>query len=163
MVVRGSTLTAALAVLVAVAVAACSGGSGGAPLSRSAFLGKVNGECAALKQASDDFAKAQSPSATGTRVASLLKKAAARLRSLAGEMSGVTPPDALSRKFDTLVSVLRSYADGLDTLAGKVRSGQTLQDTLNANAALVSKLNKFSDQATTTVADLGLTRCILTA
>jgi hypothetical protein len=150
---------AAVAIGVGALVAACGGGSD--PLSASEFRSKASTHCARLKDASDELAKAQAPSATGKTVSGFLRGAADGLRSLVDGLDGLEPPKKLERDADALVSLLDEYAGGLDELAGRVRPGDTLRTTFERNAKLVQRLNGAATQATTLVTRLQLAGCML--
>jgi hypothetical protein len=152
------------AVAVALGIAALGGacGGGGAdPLSASGYRSKASTQCAQLKDASDELAKAQAPGATGATVKRFLHGAAARLRDLVEGLDGLEPPESLRSDADDLVNLLDEYAGGLDELADRVRSGDTLAATFDRNAQLVQRLNGAAAQATTLVTRLQLAGCIL--
>ena len=147
----------------ALGVSACGGGGGsdGPKLSRTAFLERANTECATLKHASEALAKAEDPSTTGVAVSTFMRLASDKLRRLVREVDGLVPPDALAGDVDSLLSLLDHYAGGLTTLAGRVEPGATFQQTLEANATLVDRLNGDADHATNLAATIGLVGCIL--
>ena len=147
-----------------VALAACGGGgSDGPTLSRTAFTQKANAECSTLKVASNDLRQAEDPALKGAQVTKFLRLAAAKLQLLVRRVDQLAPPDSLSGDVDTLLTLLGRYADGLDKLAGRVMPGETFQAGLNANPALVDKLNGYADRATNLSAKIGLAGCILAA
>jgi len=148
-----------------VALAACGGGGGssGPTLSRTEFTQKANNDCSTLKAASNDLSDAQDPAMKGAQVTKFLHLASDKLRLLVRRVDTLVPPDSLSGDVDTLLSMLGRYADGLDKLADRVQPGETFQAALNANAALVNKLNGYADHATNLAAKIGLAGCILAA
>jgi len=141
------------------ALSACGGD--GPPLSRGAFIAKANTECASLRQASDDFAKAQDPNAAGADVARYVHAAADRLRALVRHVDALVPPDSMGDNVDRLLSDLAEYADGLDQLGDATQSGQTFSTVIQANQALVGRMNTTATRVGLLVGDLGLVDCIL--
>ena len=57
--------------------------------------------------------------------------------------------------------MLDGYAEGLDTLADRVKRGQTFRVALQKNQDLVTRLNGIAERATGLVTRLGLTGCLL--
>ena len=102
------------------AAAACGGG-GTDRLSASDYRSKASTHCEQLKDASDELAKAQDPSATGATVTRFLRGAADGLRELVDGLDGLEPPASLEPHADELVGLLGDYADGLDELAESVQ------------------------------------------
>jgi hypothetical protein len=62
---------------------------------------------------------------------------------------------------DRLLSDLAEYADGLDQLADTTEPGQTFNAVIQANPALVGRMNVTATKVGTLVGDLGLVDCIL--
>jgi hypothetical protein len=154
---------AAGALLLAAVLAGCGGDDGGPRLSRAAFTDKANKECQTLKQASQEFHDAQKPSAAGKQVSGMLRKVADRLRQLVRNVDRLVPPNAIQGEVDTLLGVLASYADGLDTLASRTGADETFQNVLDANVKTVNRLNDLATRAGQLVVNLGLTACVLPA
>lgn len=149
--------------LLAAAVFVGCGGDDGPPLTRAAFTAKANTECQTLKDAGDEFRKAQDPLATGKQVARYLRAGADRLRELVRNLDRLVPPDSTSGDVDRLLSVLARYADGLDTLAARTGSTQSFRSLLEENSNTVDRLNGLATRAGELVVRLGLTGCVLTA
>ncbi|HSO95469.1 MAG TPA: hypothetical protein VLV81_05455 [Acidimicrobiia bacterium] len=142
-------------------LAACGGGGGpsGPVLSRAQVVTRVNAECHQLLQASNDLASAQDPNAHGTRVEHYMKAAASQLRSRVAAIGALHTPGSISGDVSRFVSLLGQYADGLDALASRIRSGETYADLLNRSGAQVSALNNLSSRTNTIAARLGFTAC----
>lgn len=151
----------AIAVAAACALLAVACGSTTDRLSASDYRSKASTRCEQLKDASDELAKAQDPSATGATVTRFLRGAADGLRELVDGLDALEPPTSLQPDADELVSLLGVYADGLDELAGSVRGGDTLQATFDRKMQLVQRLNGAAAQATTLVNRLELSGCVL--
>lgn len=149
----------AVALGAAVVLTACGGSD--PPLSRAEFTDRVNAECEALKQASDDFREAQNPDAEGAEVTRFLGRASDRLRDLVDNLEGLVPPDVIADDVDELKGLLGDYADGLEEIGSNVGSRQTLQNALNESSALVERLNRYATEVFDVVARLGLTGCVL--
>jgi len=150
------------AVVVALCAIAVLGGCGGPkPLTQAAFIEKANQECASLQQASNEFHKAQDPAAEGADVARFVHRAADRLRALARHVDALVPPDEMQDNVDRLLADLTDYADGLDQLADKTKSGQTFAEVIQASQGLVGRMNAVATRVGTLVGDLGLVSCIL--
>lgn len=143
----------------ALVLTACGGDP---PLSRADFTDRVNAECETLKEASDDFRKAQDPGAEGAEVTRLLGRASNLLRDLVDNLEEIVPPDVIADDVDRLIGLLGDYADGLDEIGSKVKKGQTLQGALNESSGLVERLNRYATDVFDVVARLGLTGCVLT-
>jgi hypothetical protein len=155
-VIRRVLLVASGCALLAVA---CGGDT--KPLSASGYRATASTQCEQLKDASDELARAQDPSATGATVTRFLRGAADGLRELVDGLDALEPPASLESDADELVSLLGEYADGLDELAGSVRAGDTLQATFDRNMQLVQRLNGAAAQATSLVNRLELSGCML--
>ena len=149
--------------LVIVGAVGCGGGDSAKPLSRTEFTKQAEAKCADLGQASTELGKAESPSSVGKTVASFLHGSADELRKFVSGFDNITPPTAIEKDASELVSVLGSYADGLDSLADKVKSGQTFQEALQANGKIVDRLNSYAGRATNIVIKLELAGCVLTS
>src|SRR5262245_51175398 len=143
---RGSH--AAVRLLAAGLVAFCAlgasvaGGDDGERLTKAQFVARAEKHCDKLLDASNELRKAQAPGATGTRVTKYLHKAADGLGNLVEGFDSLNPPKSLEADTEELVDVLDGYAEGLDTLADRVKRGQTLRVALEKNQDLVSRLNK---------------------
>jgi hypothetical protein len=138
---------------------ACGGGA--QRLSASDYRTQASTQCEQLKDASDELAKAQDPSATGATVTRYLQGAADGLRELVDGLDSLEPPASLETDADELVGLLDEYATGLDELAGSVRGDDTLQATFARNTELVRRLNGAAAQATSLVTRLELSGCVL--
>jgi hypothetical protein len=149
-------------VLLAGSVLAACGGDD-PRLSEAAYIERANTECATLKQASDDLARAQAAGATGDQVREYVNQAATGLEDLGEALDGLTPPEAIEDDAQDLGTALADYGDGLRTLAGKVGANQTFTDALGANPAIVRKLNQLAERATELVGTLGIDGCQLGA
>lgn len=145
-------------VLVVALAPACSGGK---RLTRADFQERANKECGSLQKASDEFAKAQAPGASGTDVAKYLHAGAEELRKLVDRLDRLAPPSEMEDGVDDLLELLSDYADGLDKLSDRSGSQQTFQDVLHESSGTVKRLNNLAERASTTVAELGLIGCIL--
>jgi hypothetical protein len=156
-----STPRSVLACAVVVLVLGLAGCGGEPPLDRNEFLRKANAECATLKTASEDFQKAQQPTATGGDVAKFLRKAAHRLRRLVRRVDALVPPDDMEENVDKMLGYLADYADGLDKLADDARPDQTYQELLQANGATVDRLNNIASKVSTIVGQIPLVGCVL--
>jgi hypothetical protein len=152
-----AVLTAALAL--AMLAAACGGGTD--RLTAADYRAEASAQCEQLRDASDELAKAQEPSATGATVTRYLRGAADGLRELVAGLDALEPPASLESETDELVALLGEYAEGLDDLAGSVRGGDTLQATFARNTQLVRRLNGAAAQATSLVTRLELSGCML--
>jgi hypothetical protein len=148
--------------LVLVGAVGCGGGGGAKPLSRAEFTKRAEAECAVLGNASNELAKAQRPSSVGKTVAAFVRGSAEGLRKFVSGFEGIPPPTAIEKDASDLVSVLGKYADGLDSLADNVKSGQTFQEALQANGTIVDRLNSDAGRATNIVIKLELAGCVLT-
>ena len=149
------------ALLVVAALAACGGGGGpsGPALSRSQLVSRVNGECGKLLQAGNSLLAAQDPNAHGSRVAQFMKKAASQLRDRVRAIGALHPPSSIAGDVSRFVSLLGRYADGLDALAGRIKSTETYSELLDRSTAQVDALNQLSGQANAIAAKLGFTAC----
>ena len=132
-------------------------------LTRPAFQRRANAECGVLKAASEEFAKAQAPTAVGDDVARYLRAGAGELKKLVEQVDKLAPPENMQNGVDELLRELQDYADGLETLADRTGKGQSFQDVLDENPKVVGRLNKGAGRATTLVAELGLIGCVLPA
>jgi uncharacterized phage infection (PIP) family protein YhgE len=130
-------------------------------LSATDYRTQASTQCEQLKDASDELAKAQDPSATGATVTRYLQGAADGLRELVDGLDSLEPPASLETDADELVGLLDEYATGLDELAGSVRGDDTLQATFARNTELVRRLNGAAAQATSLVTRLELSGCVL--
>lgn len=142
-------------------IGATYAGGDGDRLTRAQYLERAGKQCDKLHDASNELGKAQAPGATGKRVTRYLHKAADRLGDLVDGFDGLTPPQKLEADHDELVDVLEGYAEGLDTLADRVKRGQTMRAALEKNQDLVARLNGIAERSTALVTELGLTRCLL--
>ena len=131
--------TAVLAAFLSGAVLVSCGGE--TRLTISEFTDAANQECASLKEASDEFRKAQDPSFEGEQVATFVHGVADRLRALVENLDDLAPPEEMEPDVDELLGVLSDYADGLDELADATGPGQTFQGVLQENTAIVNRLN----------------------
>jgi hypothetical protein len=148
------------ALLVVAALAACGGGGPSGPaLSRSQLVSRVNGECGKLMQAGNSLVSAQDPNAHGSRVEQFMKKAASQLRDRVRAVGALHPPSSVAGDVSRFVSLLGRYADGLDALAGRIKSTETYSELLNRSTAQVDALNQLSGQANAIAAKLGFTAC----
>lgn len=136
-------------------------GGDGDGLTRQEFTERATKQCEKLLDASNELRKAQAPGATGNRVAKFLHRAADGLGKLVDGFDRLNPPPKLEADTDDLVDVLAGYADGLDTLADRVKRGQTFRVALEKNGDLVARLNGIAERATGLVTRLGLTGCLL--
>jgi hypothetical protein len=93
----------------------------------------------------------------------MLRNVADRLRQLVRNVDRLVPPNAIQGEVDTLLGVLASYADGLDTLASRTGADETFQNVLDANVKTVNRLNDLATRAGQLVVNLGLTACVLPA
>lgn len=146
-------------VLLPVGALACGGG--GTPLSRAAYVRQAGRECATLQRVSDELAGAQRRDATGAEVRDYLGAAADGIRGLASSLDDLEPPTALERDAQALSDTLEHYGEGLDTLADRVRPGDTLAATLGSSQRVVRRLNDLSGRAARLVAELGIDECRL--
>ena len=148
-------------VVVLVGLAACGGGGGsdGAPLTGAQLVARVNAECQKLQQASSDLTNAQDPTAHGAVVARYLHAASGQLRSRLQAISALVPPSSLASQVSRFVALLNRYADGLDALANRAKSGDTYAALLDRSTSQVNSLNSLSDQADTIASKLGFTAC----
>jgi hypothetical protein len=150
----------AAALLVVAGLAACGGGGPSGPvLSRSDLVSRVNAECRKLMTASNDLIAAQDPNSHGARVEQYMKRAASQLRDRVTNLGALHAPGSISADVNRFVSLLGQYADGLDTLASRIHSGETYSDLLNRSTAQVAALNTLSGQANTIAARLGFDAC----
>ncbi|MEX0665855.1 MAG: hypothetical protein WD598_13955 [Acidimicrobiia bacterium] len=134
---------------------------GQARLTIAEFTNTANQECASLKDASDEFRKAQDPSFTGEEVATFVHRVADRLRGLVENLDELAPPEEMETDVDELLGVLGDYADGLDELADATGPGQTFQGVLQEQTDIVNRLNGLAPRATVLVSELSLVSCIL--
>ena len=148
------------ALVVALVLVACGGGGSGKPLTESQLVAKVNAECARLQRAATDLVNAQDPSAEGSKVGSYLHRAASELRTRADAVAALDAPASRARQVDRFTTLLGQYADRLDALADRIKSGEGYNDLLNRSPSAVSALNRLSDQADTIAATLGFTACV---
>jgi hypothetical protein len=161
---RGSTAAARLVAIALVALMALGGtafAGGGDRLTREQYVKRAEKECGKLLAASGELAKAQAPGAAGKRVARYLHRAADGLGKLVDGFDDLEPPAKLEADHDQLVDVLDSYAEGLDTLAERVKRGQTFRVLLEKNPDTVTRLNGIAERATGLVTSLGLAGCLL--
>jgi hypothetical protein len=149
--------------LVVIGAAGCGGGGDAKPLSRAEFTKRAETKCAVLGQASTELGKAESASSVGKTVAAFVRGSARELRKFVGDFDSIPPPVAIEKDAGELVSVLGKYADGLDSLADNVKSGQTFQEALQANGKIVDRLNSYAGRATNIVIKLDLAGCVLTS
>jgi hypothetical protein len=149
----------AAAVAVAVLLAGCGGGGTGKTLSQAQLIAKVNAECQHLQRASTDLVNAQDPTAHGARVARYLHAAASELRGRAQAIGGLNPPASRVGEIQRFAALLGRYADQLDALADRTRSGEGYNDLLARSTSQVNALNGLSDQANSIAAALGFTAC----
>ena len=147
--------------LVMVGAVGCGGGSDAKPLSRAEFTKQAEAKCAVLGQASTELGKAESASSVGKTVQKFVRGSASELRKFVSGFESITPPVAIEKDASELVSVLGNYADGLDSLADNVKSGQTFQEALQANGKIVDRLNTYAGRATSIVIKLNLAGCVL--
>lgn len=148
--------------LVIVGAVGCGGGDDAKPLSRAEFTKRAEAECAVLGKASNELGKAESPNSVGKTVAAFVRGSAEGLRSFVSGFERIPPPAAIEKDASSLASVLGKYADGLESLADKVKPGQTFQDALQANGKIVDRLNSYAGKATNIVIKLELAGCVLT-
>ena len=148
------------ALIVALVLVACGGGGSGKPLSQSQLVARVNAECDRLQRAGNDLVNAQDPSATGSKVGGYLHRAATELRTRAQAIDSLDAPASLASPVHRFTGLLAKYADGLDALADRIKSGEGYNDLLNRSASAVNALNRLSDQADTIAATLGFTACV---
>jgi hypothetical protein len=163
---RGSTaavrlLASGVVACIAIGATAAVAGAGDERLTRREYVQRATKQCDKLLAASNQLAKAQAPGAKGKRVAKFLHRAADGLGRLVDGFDGLHPPEALEAETDELVDVLAGYAEGLDSLADRVKRGQTLRVALEKNQDLVARLNGIAERATGLVTRLGLTGCLL--
>lgn len=170
---RGSTaavrlLSTGLVALLAIGAMGAMGAMGAAyaggddeRLTKVEYVKRATKQCEKLLDASNELRKAQAPGATGNRVAKFLHRAADKLGKLVDGFDALNPPPKLEADTDELVDVLAGYADGLDTLADRVKRGQTFRVALEKNGDLVARLNGIAERATGLVTRLGLAGCLL--
>ena len=151
----------ALAALAVGALGAAPAGGDGEGLTREQYIRRATRHCKTLKEASDELQLAQAPGATGRRVARYLRQAARKLGDLVDGFRKLDPPRAIEEAAEQLIDVLDGYAEGLETLAGRVKRGQTFRVALERNQDLVTSLNSAAQRATNLVTRLGLTGCLL--
>jgi hypothetical protein len=149
----------AAALVVAVLLAACGGGGTGKALSQAQLIAKVDAECRRLQRASADLVNAQDLSAHGARVARYLHAAASQLRGRAQAIDALVPPASRAGEIHRFAALLGRYADQLDALADRTRSGEVYNDLLARSTSQVNALNHLSDQANGIAAALGFTGC----
>ena len=149
--------------LVIVGAVGCGGGDDAKPLSQVEFTKQAETKCAVLGQASTELGKAESASSVGKTVEKFVRGSAVELRKFVSDFASLTPPASIEKDTSELVSVLGKYADGLDSLADNVKSGQTFQEALQANGKIVDRLNSYAGRATTIVIRLDLAGCVLTS
>jgi hypothetical protein len=148
---------------VIVGAAGCGGGDNAKPLSQAAFTKRAEAECAVLGRASSELGKAENPNSVGKTVVAFVRGSAKGLRKFVSGFESIPPPTAIEKDASSLVSVLGKYADGLDSLADNVKSGQTFQQALQANGKIVDRLNSYAGRATNIVIKLKLAGCVLTS
>jgi hypothetical protein len=162
--VAGRRLLALVTLVVtgAVGLAACGDGDEptGPRLSRAEYVAAVETRCDELGSSRDPVAIAQAANETGEVVRRAFATRARTLRELGGVLDGLVPPATLADDAERLAELLGRYAEGLDELAAAVEPGQGVLDVLDANAALVQRLNDTASRASQTAADLGLLGCI---
>ena len=135
-------------------------GPTGPVLSASAFTTRAEAICAGLASATDPLTEAETTNATGATVEQAFRSRSATLRKLADDLGRLNPPTESAADAAKLVGKLRDYADGLDELAGTVRSGQGVLDVFNANGARVDALNAIAQTVGTKAILLGLDNCV---
>ncbi|HEV2310753.1 MAG TPA: hypothetical protein VGU73_09525 [Acidimicrobiia bacterium] len=141
-------------------LAACGGGGpSGKPLTDAQLVTRVDAQCLTLAAAGNDLVAAQDPSAQGAQLSGFLHSAARVLRTHSTAIGQLVPPASLQSDLSQFVSALGSYADQLDALAGRVRSGETYEQLLTNSASQVSSLNHLSDQANHLAAKLNFKDC----
>jgi hypothetical protein len=141
--------------------ASFAGGDDGERLTKAEFVARATKHCDKLLDASNDLRQAQAPGATGRRLTNFLHTAADGLGDLVEGFDALHPPKKLEADTEELVDVLDGYAEGLDTLADRVKRGQTFRVVLEKNPDLVSRLIVSAERATGLVTRLGLTGCLL--
>jgi hypothetical protein len=156
---RVRRLTTVVVVVVGLAACGGGGGSGGHPLTTAQLVARVNTECQKLQQASTDLTNAQNPSAHGAVVARYLHAASSQLRSRLQAIGALVPPSSLASQVSQFVVLLNRYADGLDGLANRTKSGDTYAALLDRSTSQVNSLNSLSDQADRIASKLGFTAC----
>ena len=147
------------ALLVALVLVACGGGRSGKPLTESQLVARVNTECERLQKAATDLVNAQDPSASGSRVGTYLHRAASELRTRSEAIAALSPPASVAGQVRRFTGLLGQYADGLDALADRVKSGEGYSDLLNRSTSRVDSLNRLSDQANRIAVTLNFTAC----
>ena len=147
------------ALVLALVLVACGGGGSGKPLSERQLVAKVNTECDRLQRAATDLVNAQDPSATGSKVGGYLHRAASELRTRAEAIDALNAPASVASQVRRFTGLLGRYADGLDALADRIRSGEGYSDLLNRSGDQVGALNRLSDQANRIAVELNFTSC----
>ncbi len=135
-------------------------GPTGPVLSRSAFTTRAEAICAAQATSVDPLTAAEDANDTGAAVGQGFRADSAAIRKLADSLARPNPPASMAGGMGKLVNALRDYADGLDELAGRVRSGQGVLDVFNANGSRVDALNRIAKSVGTTAIELGLLDCV---
>jgi hypothetical protein len=136
---RGVATLAALALL----AAGCGGGngggkSGGERMSKSEYEARIQHDG---KEIRDVFKPLSTPPSSLDALASAIKKGQNKLRDVAADLDGVTPPANVEHDNDVLVSGLRKLADQLEPLRqgaakGDVRAVQKAVNEIQGSQSL---------------------------